>query len=135
MSRNQSNQGQNLNNKSSNGSIQNKRNHEKNVNANIDNTIVEEKANDISKSENKENKNEKQNTWKAKGAWSKGAPGSNTNANHDQNKTSDNTDAAATNIPASESTNKQTKPSTAPETEVKKTLPPKPKITYAQILK
>ena len=133
MGRNQSNQGQNLNNKTSNGSIQNKRNHEKNINANIDNTIVEEKANDISKTKNKENKNEKQNTWKAKGAWSKGAPGS--NANNDQNKTSDSSAAAATNIPASESTNKQTKPSTAPEPEVKKTLPPKPKITYAQILK
>jgi len=132
MGRNQSNQGQNLNNKTSNSSIQNKRNHEKN--ANIDNTIVEE--NETSKSENKENKNEnKQNNWKAKGAWSKGAPGSNTN--HDQNKNHNNTPAAAAtqNIPASESTNRSTKPSTAPEVEVKKTHPPKPKITYAQILK
>jgi len=130
MGRNQSNQGQGLNNKTSNGSIQNKRNYEKN--ANIDNTIVEEKANEFSKSENKENRNEKQNTWKAKGAWSKGAPGS-----HHDNKNNNNNQAAtaATNIPASESTNKQSKPNTASETEVKKTLPPKPKITYAQILK
>jgi len=84
MGRNQSNQGnQGLSNKTSNGSIQNKRNHEKN--ANIDNTIEEEKINENSKSENKENKNEKQNNWKPKGAWSKGAPGY-----HDQSKNNNN---------------------------------------------
>jgi len=135
MGRNQSNQG--LTNKTSNGSIQNKRNHEKN--ANIDNTIVKEKANENSKSENKENKNEKQNNWKPKGAWSKGAPGS----HHEQSKNNNNnnnnntpvTAPPAVNIPASESNIKQTKPNIAQETEEKKVVPPKPKITYAQILK